>query len=396
MASMLKSVDDSLGRIMDRLDELELTDNTLFIFYSDNGGNVHSTNQEDKKLANLKPNHPRYAFVQDWRKWARFEGPTNNAPLREGKGRIYEGGSRVPLMVRWPGRIKPGTTSDAIIGPIDIYPTVLEALGVEMPAGHIVDGESFMPVLKQTGTMKREALFTWFPHLIPAVSVRQGDWKLIRRFEPHPKYPEIRELYNLRTDIGETINHAAKMPERVRQLDALIDDFIKETGARAPIPNPAHRKNAASNVINRRARGGLTAGLVPKMSRIALVAGAIRVEADGRTPFLGTGQIRYGGEMTLNLRVRSAAGGEGMVRWKGADQDEFPEGSQQVSFPVAAGDDWQDVTVQLPVKDRTAIVRLYLPAAASPVEVQSIRYTGSGGAQRGQLIHQWDFTRATP
>jgi arylsulfatase A-like enzyme len=122
MASMLKSVDESLGRVLDKLDELGLTENTLFIFYSDNGGNTHS-NMPGSRGMNVKEGHPKWNFVQDWRKWAGAQPPTNNAPLREGKGRIYEGGQRVPLMVRWPGNVEAGSVSDAIVGPIDLYPT---------------------------------------------------------------------------------------------------------------------------------------------------------------------------------------------------------------------------------------------------------------------------------
>ena len=94
MASMLKSVDESLGRVIDKLDELDLTDNTLFIFYSDNGGNTHSNVPGSRQIANIKPGHPKWDFVQDWKKWAGDQPPTNNAPLREGKGRIYEGVSK--------------------------------------------------------------------------------------------------------------------------------------------------------------------------------------------------------------------------------------------------------------------------------------------------------------
>ena len=175
MASMLRCVDDSLGRILNKLEELRLADNTLFIFFSDNGGNTHSWRAGDPKLANMKSSHPLYETVKSYRKWAGPEPPTNNMPLREGKGRIYEGGQRVPLMVRWPGKIEPGTTSDTVVGAIDLYPTVLDALGLDKPSGHILDGVSFLPVLKQTGKLDREAYFTWFPHLIPAVSIRQGD-----------------------------------------------------------------------------------------------------------------------------------------------------------------------------------------------------------------------------
>ncbi len=241
MASMLKSVDESLGRILDTLDELALADNTLFILYSDNGGNVHSNALDDHKIADVKPGHPKYEFIQEWRKYAGPEGPTNNGPLREGKSRIYEGGQRVPLMVRWPGRIPAGSTTDAVVGPIDLYPTILDVLDIDPPKNQIIDGITLLPVLEQRGTLEREALFTWCPHILPAVSVRQGDYKLIRRFEPHRDYPEVRELYNLREDIGETDNLAAKMSGKVAALDALIDNFIRDTGALPPIPNPPYR-----------------------------------------------------------------------------------------------------------------------------------------------------------
>ena len=244
MASMLKSVDESLGRVLAKLDELGLTENTIFIFYSDNGGNVHSNAVDDPKIAKIKPGHPRYAKLEDWKKWAGPEPPTNNAPLREGKARIYEGGQRVPLMVRWPGRIKPGTTSDEVVAAIDLYPTLLEALNLPKPMGHLIDGESILPVLEGTGNLKRKAYFTWFPHLKGAVSVRQGDYKLIRRFEPSEKYPDLVELYDLKNDIGESRNLAGKMPEKVEELQSLIDGFVKKTGALYPKPNPAYNPNA--------------------------------------------------------------------------------------------------------------------------------------------------------
>jgi arylsulfatase A-like enzyme len=240
MASMLQSVDESLGRILAKLDELDLTENTIFIFYSDNGGNVHSNVPGDQKIAKVKPGHPRYPQIEDWRKWAGPEPPTNNAPLRDGKARIHEGGQRVPLMVRWPGRIKAGSTSDAVVAAIDLYPTLLDALDLAKPTGQVIDGESILPVLEGKGSVKRKAYFTWFPHLIGAVSVRQGEYKLIRRFEPHVKFPELVELYDLKKDIRERNNLATKMPGRVKQLQALIDGFVKETGALYPKPNPTY------------------------------------------------------------------------------------------------------------------------------------------------------------
>ncbi|MCP4784917.1 MAG: sulfatase [Fuerstiella sp.] len=381
MASMLKSVDESLGRVIDRFDELGLTDNTLFIFYSDNGGNTHS-NVPGGRGMDVKQDHPKWDFVQDWKKWAGDQPPTNNAPLREGKGRIYEGGQRVPLMVRWPGQIEPGSISDSIVGPIDLYPTILEAAGLEKPAGHIVDGESIIPILKQTGELKRQAWFTWFPHLIPAVSVRQGDWKLIRRFEPHAKYPEVRELYNLKEDIGETQNLASMMPDRVGELDALIDQFVQDTGALYPRPNPDFNTATPSTPVD----SNPIAGLVPRFCKVANTEGAIRVTGEGRLPFLGTGQVKLNGPLTLKLRARSTAGGKGRVHWRTSGQQTFPESAQVVNYNLPKGTTWQDITVLLPIEGKAGVIRLFLPAEETAVEVQSIQFLDEDGGQK-----TWDF-----
>lgn len=380
MASMLRSVDESLGRLLDRLDELGLAEHTLFIFYSDNGGNTHSRTHDDPSLANVKEGHPQFAAVQDWRKWAGGEPPTNNAPLREGKGRIYEGGQRVPLMVRWPGRIQENSTSAAIAGPIDLYPTILDAIGLEKPKDHIIDGESLLPVLQQSGSLQRDAYFTWFPHLIPAVSVRQGDWKLIRRFEPHPKYPEVRELYNLKQDLGESRNLAEEMPEKVKQLDALIDQFVKETGALYPKPNPDYRAQADP-----------TEGLVPRSCRLVQAEGAIRVVGEGKLPFLGTAKIKLSGPLKLTLTARSTAGGEGRLQWKMAAQETFPESGQCASYAIPAAKEWQNITVNLPIKGQPQIVRLYLPAQESPVEIQLIQFSDNQGRE---VV--WNFSGLEP
>lgn len=387
MASMLKSVDESLGRLMDTFDELGLTDNTLFIFYSDNGGNTHSNVPGSRQIANVKPGHPRWEFVQDWKKWAGDQPPTNNAPLREGKGRIYEGGQRVPLMVRWPGRIEPGSVSDAVVGPIDLYPTILEATGLQMPTEHVVDGESLMPILEQTGGLKRRAYFTWFPHLIPAVSVRAGDWKLIRRFAPHPDYPEVRELYNLADDIGESRNLADAMPGKVAELDGMIDRFVRETGALYPKPNPEFRATAADGA--RDAQPGSVAGLVARMCEVERLDDAIRVRAQGRTPFLGTAQVKFMGPLTLKLRARSSAAGTGKVQWRTTGQEAFVE-TQAVSYELPAGETWQEITVQVPVQGRASVLRLYLPAESGDVEIQAIEFLNESGQQK-----VWDFSSGT-
>ena len=385
MASMLQSIDESLGRLLERLDQLELTDNTLLIFYSDNGGNTHSNTPGSRQMRNIKPGHPKWDFVQDWKKWAGPEPPTNNAPLREGKGRIYEGGQRVPLMVRWPGHVEPGTRSDAIVGPIDLYPTILEAAEIEPPRGHIIDGESLIPVLEQTGELERDAYFTWFPHIVPAVSVRQGNWKLIHRFEPRPDYPETRELYNLKKDIGETKNLAKAHPDKVAELDALIDQFIADTGALPPKPNPAYKPLLKTESLSP------THGLVARNCELDAADGRLKVIGTGRAPFLGTAQVKMQGPLACTVTIRAPQGGNGKVQWKTAGQQQFPESGQQVTYNVPPSDDWQTVTIPVPVKGASGTTRLFLPAENSTVELKSIQFSNTQGRQK-----RWDFTQLDP
>lgn len=375
MASMLQSVDDSLGRLQKTLDELGLTERTLFIFFSDNGGNTHSWKADDPRLARATASHPLYDTIMSYRKWAGDQPPTSNAPLREGKGRIYEGGQRVPLMIRWPGRVQPGTTSDAVVGAIDLYPTVLDALKIEPPQSQVVDGLSLLPVLEQRGGLQRQAYFTWFPHLIPAVSVRAGEWKLIKRWEPHPEYPDLRELYNLKEDIGESVNLAEKMPERVRELEALIDAFERESGALAPQPNPDYRPPLPD------------AGLVPKFCKARVVPGAYRVEAEGQgAPFIGNAQVKFSGPIRFGMRARSAMGGRVGLRWvTDGGGDDFAQ-NPEVTLDLPAGNEWSDLRAELPVTGTARIIRLYLPADKSPVDIEFIEFTDPSGRVRA-----WSF-----
>jgi arylsulfatase A-like enzyme len=247
MASMLKSIDESLGRVLKTLDDLKLTDNTIFIFFSDNGGNTHSNTPEDRKTAATQGGPKRAAQQEDWKKWAGDLPPTNNDPLRDGKGTLYEGGTRVPLMVMWPGKIPAGKSTEAIVHAVDLYPTILDLVGVKPNASHVIDGTSLAPVLRDPkAKLPRDAIFNYFPTGNPrkpgGVWVRQGDWKLIRWFETMSDFPSIHELYNLREDLGERKNLAQQHPDRVKDLNALIEKFLKETNALVPKPNPAYRK----------------------------------------------------------------------------------------------------------------------------------------------------------
>lgn len=219
-AAMIKSVDRGVGRIMETLDALGLKENTVLVFYSDNGG------YGGYRSMGLERN-----------------GVTDNAPLKGGKGSFYEGGIRVPLIVRWPGVVRPGTTSDEPVIGIDFYPTLLQAVGVDPPEGYPLSGASFLPVLKDAGaSLERKNLYWHFPGYLqaygpglwrttPVSVIRSGPWKLLKFYEG-----DRVELYNLERDIGETQNLAQEKPNT---RDRLLDQLNEWLQAKdAPLPQP--------------------------------------------------------------------------------------------------------------------------------------------------------------
>lgn len=379
MASMLRSVDECFGRILEELDEQGIADNTIVIFYSDNGGNVHSNVPNSAKTAAAEKQ--KSEFLADWRRWAGDQPPTKNTPLRDGKGTLYEGGTRVPLMWAWAGKIPPGSTSDAIVGPIDFYPTLLDLLGLAKPAQQTLDGVSYAHVLRSSGSLARTAYFNYHPHAganrAGGVWVRSGDFKLLRWFGTPPLY----ELYNLREDLSEAHNLADSLPEKVRELDALIDGFLKETGALYPRPNPNFQPSAAQAAVDPldawKQRGCVA----------TLANGVLTVRGTGSAgnAFLGHAAGRLRAPATVKLRIRSESGGAGRI-------DCLPQGaadpSQVVSTPfeVRAGD-WQHITVELTHSGTLGTLRLYLPVTlANFVEIDQIDILPATG--RGET---WSF-----
>lgn len=218
-AAMIDSVDQSVGRVLAKLDELKLAENTVVIFASDNGG----VGGYAREGIGSKEN-------------------TDNAPLRGGKGTLYEGGVRVPFIVRCPGVIQPGTTSDEPGMHIDVYPTLLEIAGAKGPPKQVLDGVSLVPVFKQPASkLPREALYVHFPGYLeggpsawrttPVGTVRSGDFKLLEFFETGKV-----ELYNLKEDLGERQDLAASLPDKARELQENLAAWRKSVGAKMPTP----------------------------------------------------------------------------------------------------------------------------------------------------------------
>lgn len=215
-AAMVESLDESVGRILQRLEERGLAEQTIIIFLSDNGGHV-----------------------------VQFEGQqvTDNYPLRSGKGSLYEGGVRVPLIMRWPGIESAGSTCSEPVYVADLYPTLLELTGIkDAKADNApLNGQSLVKLLHQpNATLDREALYFHFPHYYPTTTpvsaIRAGDWKLLEYFEDHHL-----ELYNLRDDLGETMDLAASQPEKSEGLRARLAAWRTSVNAPLPTENPDFR-----------------------------------------------------------------------------------------------------------------------------------------------------------
>lgn len=211
-AGMVEAMDMAVGIVTDKLKELGIEDNTIVIFMSDNGG------------------------------LSTAEGhPTANLPLRAGKGWLYEGGIREPMIVKWPDVVAPSTVCDVPVTSTDFYPTLLEIAGLRENRIQHPDGVSLMKLLKGEKDLNREAIYWHYPHYGnqgggPGSAIREGAWKLIWWYED-----DQLELYNIEEDIGEQKNLSDGQPGRVRQMKRKLDDWLKNVNARMPVQNPARR-----------------------------------------------------------------------------------------------------------------------------------------------------------
>jgi arylsulfatase A-like enzyme len=209
-AGMIYSLDENMGRLMDALNSLNLASNTLLIFNSDNGGNHYADTPQK----------------------------TSNAPLREGKGSNYEGGIRVPLIMRWPDKIKAGQTSDIPVVGFDFYPTLLNLAGLHVSENKTVDGVNLLPLLTDNNPPQRKALYFHYPHYHhggaePHGVIRKGAYKLILFYDGFDT-----ELYNIKDDIRESNDISEKYPDIVKELTADLKQWLNDTGAQMPTQNP--------------------------------------------------------------------------------------------------------------------------------------------------------------
>lgn len=207
-AAMVECMDRAVGQVLGELDRLGLADNTVVVFFSDNGG------------------------------LSTAEGsPTSNLPLRGGKGWVYEGGIREAMIVKWPGHTPPASVCDTPVISVDFLPTLLDIAGIPVPSGHDIDGVSLVPLLTGSQLPVRD-LFWHYPHYsnqggFPGGAIRRGDLKLVERYEDGRVH-----LYNLRDDVGERRDLAEQMPEQVAALRASLHAWYRKVDARFLEPLP--------------------------------------------------------------------------------------------------------------------------------------------------------------
>ncbi len=371
-AAMIESMDDAIGTLLDAIDRLGLTDDTIIIFTSDNGGNM-------------------YNVVEG-------ESPTSNRPLRGGKASMFEGGVRVPAIVIMPGVVKPDTRSKAVIQSEDYYPTLLTALDLKPAKGQQFDGTDFMPALKGR-PFSRNSVFQYFPHnppvpdwVPPSISVHENDWKLIRLFHQGENGKHRYLLYDLSKDIGEKKNLASTHPEKVTRLDAQIEAFIKDTKTVIPVPNPTfdpskyRPENEGKGRVRTSSKAKPSAPKPPtdlkgwkrRNVNTAKQKGTLTLSAAGPTPFLGTA-IAGEGPLTFSMRVRPKTTGTGRIELlhKGKVTKTTP-------FQVTKSG-WQEINVEIANDQPFSIIRYHLPSKSLPMDIDWLKARGT------KAPRTWDF-----
>lgn len=385
-AAMIESLDDAVGTLLDALDRLDLADDTIIVFASDNGGNMY--NEVDGTT------------------------PTSNAPLRGGKATIFEGGIRGPAIVAWPGHVPAGSMSQEIIQSCDFYPTLLELLDLEPREGQSFDGISIVPALRGE-PLEREAIFTYFPHsppvpdwLPPSVAVHSGKWKLIRLFHQGEAGAHRHLLYDLESDAGERNDLSARHPDLVKKLDGLIEKFLEDTGAVVPKLNekfdpakyrpelegqgrirsksPKRRNRSARDRKARRAVKGWRPG---GTATLELEGEVLVIRSSGGDPHLSFSLPREVAAKKLKLEVRLASdsNGPGQVFWQ--EKGRRPGFSRERSRPLAVNHDgtMHTCVVEWEPGGPVTALRLDPSTSSGTIRLAELRLLD----EEGHVLHRW-------
>lgn len=399
-AAMVHSLDDAVGTLLDTLEDEGIADDTIVIFYSDNGGNVHSGLEETDSKGN------KY-----------ITAITSNQPLKGGKGGIHEGGIRVPAVVVWPGITAPGSRNKTRIQSLDLYPTILKMLGIVPPEEHIMDGLDFTKALRGI-EYERDPMFTYVPShgntphwLPPSMSVHYKQWKLIRTFHYGENGDHQYRLYDLQKDIGENNNLASSHHNVVQELDSLIDQYIQDAKVVLPLANPNFDASKFDPSLIGVQAGGLKMppgfktvheaapstpptklspkgllGWILRGADVEMNTDSLKLTPNARQPFMTIANLQLTGPIEVRIRIRSTRDGVGNLQWRTHEQEFFPEAKQLQSFELTAGK-WREVKLQLATDGKLKHVRLFVPAPKSTTEIDWIEINSKSNSQK----KRWDF-----
>ncbi len=353
MGGMIENMDTNIGRLLKSLKELDLDENTIIIFTSDNGGNMYDG--------------PEGTI------------PTNNYPLRAGKGSNYEGGVRVPLIVKVPRLTKPNSVSDVVTSTVDHYTSLLEILNIPFPENVITDGFSYVPALKGNEYF-RPPVYSTFCHNVPAtgnranISMRFGPWRLYKFYFDGPNREHRYELYDLGKDIGEKNNLAYLMPEKVDSMVKQLDAHVEEAKILLPQKNENYEGNTADAW-----HGSVDA-------EIGVEKDAIHIKSIGTSSFIETKYTPNVFDTTfyLKFQMKSNSSGDGNISWKVAGDKQYMKDNTS-QFKGITDDNWHDYKVELPLKGVLNSIRIQPSGGKGEIEIKNFQLV----TQDGYYIRDW-------
>ncbi|HEV7302080.1 MAG TPA: sulfatase [Tepidisphaeraceae bacterium] len=349
MAAMVETMDRAIGKVLDTLKAQGIDRETIVVFSSDNGGNMFDV-------------RPGGIY------------PTSNAPLRGGKGTNYEGGVRVPLVVRYDGVVAPGTQSGAVVTSPDFFPTLLDLAGLpQLPEVH-VDGHNFATALRGQPYTRPEPIVSHFPHpyvrqvSLPSTSITDGDWKLYRIYNDAADQSDRFELYDLSNDPGETDDRAGAEPQRVEAMRAALDAHLSKTGALIPAKNPRYAGNTVGFWYGK------------GESRLSVREGVLNVEATGPDPQVITEYVPNIAKQAVVLRfdVRADRAGDGNVYWSEGKDLAFAR-ERRKDFTITEPNIWHSREVRIELDGNLRGLRIDPLNSVGQVELRDVRLVSPQG-----------------
>ncbi|MEQ9289494.1 MAG: sulfatase [Cyclobacteriaceae bacterium] len=355
MGGMIETMDTNIGRVMASLKELGLDENTIVVFTSDNGGNMYDGPEGTV--------------------------PTNNYPLRAGKGNNYEGGVRVPHIVKVPEITPRGLVSKVVTSTVDHYKTLLELLDIPFPENLLTDGVSYVDALKGK-EYERAPIYSTFCHNVVAtgnranISMRQGPWRLYKFYYDGPNQEHRYELYNLDDDIGEKNNLAAHMPEKVTEMVAKLDAHAEE----AEILLPQKNENYSGNVAD--------AWIGSEDTKISASNQGIHIESTGSNPSIETVYTpNITGKYKLNFEMKSSSSGSASVSWRSNGEKDYAVENSAVFNAIHDGE-WQSYSVEINLKKTLGKLKISPSNAIGNVTIRNVQLT----TLDGYYIRDWPIS----